>query len=188
MGYARFKSDHEIEVALNEGGSTTYTAPHIVVGVGGIPAPLGAPGQEHVIDSDDFFDVEEQPKKALVIGAGYIAVEMAGILGGLGTQTSLMFRGDTVRALAAPLFARVVCMDDVHVRCTIWTHAIIKPLVIAVTMPPPPPHTHTITILSHSLTRHAHPRTHPPLMPGSSPWVRPVHRGRAHEGDASAWP
>ena len=158
MGYARFKSDHEVEVKLNEGGTTTFTAPHVVVCVGGVPSPLGAPGQEHVIDrcgsipsfcvsqtppnttctyanifaelyvqmclsspftyiatqrtrksshstfvkmereclSDDFFDIEEQPKKALVIGAGYIAVEMAGILGGLGTKTSLMFRGETV--------------------------------------------------------------------------------------------
>ena len=53
-------------------------------------------GAEHGITSDGFFDLETQPKKAVVLGAGYIAVEMAGILHGLGTETHLCFRGETV--------------------------------------------------------------------------------------------
>ena len=49
-----------------------------------------------VVTSDGFFDIETQPKKVAVIGAGYIAVEMAGIFKGLGTETHLFFRGETV--------------------------------------------------------------------------------------------
>lgn len=50
------------------------------------------PGIEHAIDSDGFFDIENTPKKAVVIGAGYIAVELAGIFNALGTDTTLMVR------------------------------------------------------------------------------------------------
>lgn len=47
-----------------------------------------------VIDSDGFFDLEVQPKKVGVIGAGYIAVELAGVFNGLGSDTSLFVRKD----------------------------------------------------------------------------------------------
>lgn len=52
------------------------------------------PGEDFVIDSDGFFDLEVQPKKVGVIGAGYIAVELAGVFNGLGSQTSLFVRKD----------------------------------------------------------------------------------------------
>ena len=48
-----------------------------------------------VKNSDDFFLLEEQPRRAAIIGAGYIAVELAGVLNGLGTDTSLFVRGAT---------------------------------------------------------------------------------------------
>ena len=54
----------------------------------------GVPGEEMVIDSDGFFDLEVQPKKVGVIGAGYIAVELAGVFNGLGSDTSLFVRKD----------------------------------------------------------------------------------------------
>lgn len=50
------------------------------------------PGEDYVIDSDGFFSLETQPKKVGVIGAGYIAVELAGVFNGLGTDTSLFVR------------------------------------------------------------------------------------------------
>lgn len=50
------------------------------------------PQQEHVIDSDGFFRLETLPKKVAVIGAGYIAVELAGVMNGLGSDTSLFVR------------------------------------------------------------------------------------------------
>lgn len=75
-------------------GDKTVQAKHIVIAVGGAPNKLGVPGEELVIDSDGFFALSQQPKKAGVIGAGYIAVEIAGVFNGLGTDTSLFVRGD----------------------------------------------------------------------------------------------
>lgn len=58
------------------GGSVTYTAKHILIAVGGKPTfPPGNGIREHSISSDGFFELEELPRKAVVVGAGYIAVE-----------------------------------------------------------------------------------------------------------------
>jgi glutathione reductase (NADPH) len=75
-------------------GHETYKADNILIAVGGTPNKLGVPGDEYAIDSDGFFELEKLPKKATVLGAGYIAVELAGVLNGLGSDTSLMVRGD----------------------------------------------------------------------------------------------
>lgn len=88
-GYAKFVDDHTIEV-----NGEQYTAPHITVAVGGHPRLPDIPGAEHGIDSDGFFDLEEQPKRAVVVGAGYIAVELAGVLHSLGSKTDLIIRHD----------------------------------------------------------------------------------------------
>jgi len=77
----------------------SVTGDHILIATGGfpnLPSPLKENGGDLCITSDGFFDLEEQPKKCAVIGAGYIAVEMAGILNALGTPTDLFCRGDTV--------------------------------------------------------------------------------------------
>lgn len=92
QGWATFKKSndkHTIRV-----GDTFYSADHVVIAVGGQPAKLGVPGDEHVIDSNGFFALESQPMKVGVIGAGYIAVELAGVFNSLGTQTYLFVRGD----------------------------------------------------------------------------------------------
>lgn len=75
-------------------GDKTYTAERILVAVGGWPNIPQFPGNEHVISSNEVFFLEEFPKRALVVGGGYIAVEFAGIFAGLGAQTSLIYRGD----------------------------------------------------------------------------------------------
>jgi len=87
-GYASFSGEKSVSV-----GDETYTADHIVIAVGGKPMTLGVEGEELIGSSDDFFLLEKQPRKAAVFGAGYIAVEMAGLLNGLGTETSLFVRG-----------------------------------------------------------------------------------------------
>lgn len=71
------------------------TAEHVLVATGGRPDGLDAPGDEYCINSDDFFSMEDQPKKVAVIGAGYIAVELAGVLNLLGSETHLFTRGET---------------------------------------------------------------------------------------------
>lgn len=92
-GWASFKDAHTIQVNMNDGFSQTVTAEHIVIASGGKPlVPSGNGIQEHTITSDGFFELSEQPKKAVVVGAGYIAVELAGVLNSLGTETHLVIR------------------------------------------------------------------------------------------------
>ena len=88
-GFATFIDANTVEV-----NGERITADHITIAVGGRPTRPDIPGSEHGIDSDGFFALTEQPKKALVIGAGYIAVELAGVLHALGTDTHLLVRGD----------------------------------------------------------------------------------------------
>ena len=85
QGLASFSGPGEVRVLLpNGGGSRQLSGKQILVACGGRPTVLPIPGAEHGITSDGFFDLERQPTKAVVLGAGYIAVEMAGILHGLG--------------------------------------------------------------------------------------------------------
>ncbi|MDX1678679.1 glutathione-disulfide reductase [Arsukibacterium sp.] len=88
-GYARFVNANTVEV-----NGEQITADHITIAVGGEPLIPDVPGAEHGIDSDGFFALTTQPKKALVVGAGYIAVEIAGVLHALGTDSHLLIRHD----------------------------------------------------------------------------------------------
>lgn len=75
-------------------GDKQYTAERILVAVGGWPAIPDIPGKEHIISSNEVFYLDEFPKKVIVVGGGYIAVEFAGIFNGLGSETHLLYRGD----------------------------------------------------------------------------------------------
>ena len=87
--YARFVDPHTVEVA-----GELYTAPHILIATGGHPLYPNIPGSEYGITSDGFFELDEVPKRTAVIGAGYIAVEVAGVLNALGSDTHLFVRKD----------------------------------------------------------------------------------------------
>lgn len=97
QGTARFSGSKEIEVDLHDGsGKAVYTAPHILVATGGYPiVPQNIDGAQHGITSDGFFDMEHLPKKIAVVGAGYIAVELAGVLNAIGVETHMFIRGNT---------------------------------------------------------------------------------------------
>jgi glutathione reductase (NADPH) len=71
-----------------------YTAERILVATGGWPFVPDIPGKEHIISSNEVFFMDTFPKRAVVVGGGYIAVEFAGIFAGLGAETSLIYRGD----------------------------------------------------------------------------------------------
>nr|WP_136252736.1 glutathione-disulfide reductase [Ningiella ruwaisensis] len=86
-GFATFKDNHTLDI-----DGTEYTADHITIAVGGRPIKPPVKGAEYGIDSDGFFELDEQPKRAVVVGAGYIAVELAGVLHSLGTETHLLVR------------------------------------------------------------------------------------------------
>jgi len=86
-GFARFVDSKTIEV-----DDERYTADHIVIAPGGFPVLPDIPGAELGITSDGFFELKEQPKRVAVVGAGYIAVELAGVLNSLGSDVSMLLR------------------------------------------------------------------------------------------------
>lgn len=90
-GYAKFVDAHTVEV-----NGQTYTAEKILVAVGAKPFIPEIQGSELAVSSNEMFYLDQLPKKALVVGGGYIAVEFAGILNGLNVDTSLIYRGDQV--------------------------------------------------------------------------------------------
>lgn len=91
IGDATFAGAHTLSVT-NDGNTQSVTADKILIAVGGRPNMTPIPGIEHCISSDGFFEMEELPTKAVVVGAGYIAVELAGVLNGLGVDTHLVVR------------------------------------------------------------------------------------------------
>lgn len=98
-GRGRLTSATQVEVTRPDGSKYTLNADKICVTTGGrpiIPSDDEIPGASLGIDSDGFFDLQEQPKRVVVVGAGYIAVELAGIFNALGSETHLVIRGDTV--------------------------------------------------------------------------------------------
>jgi glutathione reductase (NADPH) len=93
IGDATFVDAHTLSMTAEDGSISTITADKILIATGGRPdLPENTPGIEHCITSDGFFEMEDLPKKAVVVGAGYIAVELAGVLNGLGCETHLVVR------------------------------------------------------------------------------------------------
>lgn len=88
-GHARLLDEHRVEV-----DGKIYSAERILIATGGWPHVPEIPGHEHAINSNQAFFLEELPRRILVVGGGYIAVEFASIFNGLGAQTSLLYRGD----------------------------------------------------------------------------------------------
>lgn len=92
-GWGRLLSKNQAEVTLDDGSKVLVNAKKILVAVGGKPTPPPKiPGAELGINSDGFFDIAKQPKKVAIVGAGYIAVEFAGMFNALGTETHLFIR------------------------------------------------------------------------------------------------
>lgn len=89
-GFGHFVSPHRVQV----GDGVVLESNSILIATGGKPLMPSFPGNEFCGTSDTFWELEELPKRSLVIGAGYIAVELAGILNALGSETSLACRFD----------------------------------------------------------------------------------------------
>ena len=90
-GSASLAGPHEVMV-----DGQCYSAERIVVATGGWPFRPDIPGIEHSITSNEVFYLEQFPQRVVVVGGGYIAVEFAGILNGLGAATSLVYRGEQI--------------------------------------------------------------------------------------------
>lgn len=105
-GYASFIDKNTLQIEGLDGQKYTIKSKQITIAVGGrptIPGDEQIPGASYGIDSDGFFDIEEQPKRVAVVGAGYISVELAGVFNTLGTETHLLIRHDKVLRTFDPL-------------------------------------------------------------------------------------
>jgi glutathione reductase (NADPH) len=92
-GRARLVDAHRLTV-----GDSTFTAERVLVATGGWPVVPDFPGREHVVTSNEAFFLDELPRRIVIVGGGYIAVEFAGIFRGLGAEVTQLYRG--------PLFLR----------------------------------------------------------------------------------
>jgi glutathione reductase (NADPH) len=92
-GTARFLDPHTLEVK-GEKATQTITAAKVLIAAGGRPSlPADVPGIEHVITSEEAFQLPELPKRMVIVGGGYIAVEFACIFHGMGVDVTLVYRG-----------------------------------------------------------------------------------------------
>ncbi|MGF1461256.1 MAG: glutathione-disulfide reductase [Leptolyngbyaceae cyanobacterium] len=89
--YASFLDAHTLDV-----GGEKITADKILIAVGGVPVRPPIPGIEYAITSDDIFHLQTQPRKAVILGGGYIGCEFACILHGLGTEVTQIIRGNKI--------------------------------------------------------------------------------------------
>ncbi len=92
-GWARLLDRNTVEI-----DGDTFTAEKILIATGGRPFKSDIPGHELSITSDEIFHLDRQPERIAIAGGGYIAVEFAGILNGMGSDVTLVYRG--------PLFLR----------------------------------------------------------------------------------
>ena len=89
---ATIADPHRIRLATG----AEYSAKHILVATGGAPFVPDMPGAELGITSNEMFRLEKQPERIMIVGGGYIACEFAGIMNGLGTHVTQMYRGDQI--------------------------------------------------------------------------------------------
>ncbi|MCG9728975.1 glutathione-disulfide reductase [Shewanella sp. Isolate13] len=118
-GYGRFVDSRTIEV-----NGEHYTADNILIATGGAATIPNIPGAEYGIDSDGFFSLAEQPKRVAVIGAGYIAVEVAGVLHALGSDTHLFVRKHAPLRNFDPMLSEALMESMATEGPTLHTHSI----------------------------------------------------------------
>ena len=121
FGEATFVDQHTVQVTDKDGQVTNYQGEKIVIATGGRPHfPPGEGIEENCISSDGFFEMEDLPKVAVVVGAGYIAVELAGVLNSLGSETHLVVRKGRALRDFDPLVSEE--LDKAMVKAGIFIH------------------------------------------------------------------
>jgi len=94
-GWATLADAHTVHVRTTS-GDERFTAANILVATGGTPSVPAFPGREHVVTSDQMFDLDPFPQRLAVVGGGYIACEFASIFHGLGASVTQLYRGEQV--------------------------------------------------------------------------------------------
>lgn len=129
-GFARFKDAKTIEVSYADGSTELVTADHILIATGGRPSIPAVKGAEYGIDSNGVFALNELPKRVAVVGAGYIAVELAGVLNSLGSETYLFVRQHAPLRNQDPLIVEtlleVLAQDGIQLHTKALPEEVVK--------------------------------------------------------------
>ena len=129
-GFARFKDTKTIEVSYADGSTELVTAEHILIATGGRPSIPAVKGAEYGIDSNGVFALNELPKRVAVVGAGYIAVELAGVLNSLGSETHLFVRQHAPLRNQDPLIVEtlveVLAQDGIQLHTKALPEEVVK--------------------------------------------------------------
>lgn len=126
-GFGSFVEPHVIEV-----GTRRLRAKHVLIATGGRPTRLNLPGAELGITSDGFFELEAQPKRVAIVGGGYIGVELGGIFRALGSEVTMVLRGETLLARFDDTLREVLAQEMMSagisiVNCVHLTHVVREP-------------------------------------------------------------
>lgn len=136
-GHARLLGDGKVRVSPTPDAATqevpqeevTLSADHIVLATGGrptIPKEDDVPGASLGTDSDGFFALREQPKRVLVVGAGYIAVELSGMLTALGSETHMSIRHDRFLRNFDPIIGETLMDNMIKLGLKVHTNTNVK--------------------------------------------------------------
>lgn len=129
-GFARFKDAKTIEVSYADGSTELVTADHILIATGGRPSIPAVKGAEYGIDSNGVFALNELPKRVAIVGAGYIAVELAGVLNSLGSETHLFVRQHAPLRNQDPLIVEtlleVLAQDGIQLHTKALPEEVVK--------------------------------------------------------------
>jgi len=128
-GFAKFVNKNTLEVTFADGSTEQVTADHILIATGGRPSIPAIKGAEYGVDSNGVFALTELPKRTAVVGAGYIAVELAGVLNSLGVETHLFVRKHAPLRNFDPMMVETLVESMQQDGITLHTHAIPKEVV-----------------------------------------------------------
>ena len=128
-GFAKFVNKNTLEVTFDDGSTEQVTADHILIATGGRPSIPAIKGAEYGIDSNGVFALTELPKRTAVVGAGYIAVELAGVLNSLGVETHLFVRKHASLRNFDPMMVETLVESMQKDGITLHTHAIPNEVV-----------------------------------------------------------
>lgn len=123
-GFAKFVNSNTVEV-----NGEQITADHILIATGGRPSMPNVKGAEYGINSDGVFALQQLPKRVAVVGAGYIAIELAGVLHSLGVETHLFVRQHAPLRNFDPLIVETLLEVLNTEGPTLHTHAIPQEIV-----------------------------------------------------------
>jgi len=123
-GVSRFADERTVSV-----NGEDYSARHILIATGGRATVPDIPGAGYGITSDGFFELAHQPRRILVIGAGYIATELAGLMHGLGSRVSILLRKDKLLRTFDHDIHQAVMREMAAAGIEILTHVAIGSLV-----------------------------------------------------------